>query len=112
MVTEKARGQIQALYDAMQEQNKKKPPVSLSNINTCTWLEVQSTAKLTIRIVGNLSTFKSKEAVPAFAWDNRTETAQSDRCNWFLVLPIGLASTAACSKVAGVVYYNLFSVIG
>ncbi len=29
--------QIEALYDALQEQNKKKPPVSLSKIDTNTW---------------------------------------------------------------------------
>ena len=82
--------QIQALYDALQEQNKKKLPVSLSKIDTNTWQEVQHTAQLTIRIVDNLPASRSKKEVDAFAWDDRIETAQSDRCN-DLVLVITLS---------------------
>lgn len=97
--------QIEALYDALQEQNKKKPPVSLSKIDTDTWQEVQHTAKLTIRIVDKIPASRSKKEVDAFAWDDRIETAQSDRCN-DLVLVIILSlplvpSSAAFFNVMG-----------
>ena len=78
--TEKAGEQLQAVYDILQEQNEKKLSVTLSKIDTRTWLEVQRKAKLTFRIVAKLFESKSKETVSAFAWDERPERTQSDRC--------------------------------
>ena len=85
MGTEKAHQQLQALFDALQEQKKEKPAVSISSIKTDTWLEVQSTAKLSFRIVEDLpaSALKYTEA---FGWDDRNERAQSDRYDYWMSL--------------------------
>lgn len=100
--TEKAGEKLQAIYDILQGQNEKELSVTLSKVDTRTWLEMQRNAKLTFRIVAKLPEFKSKETVSAFAWDERPERTQSDRCRVLSRSSHCFASNFAHFEVMGV----------
>ena len=84
---------LQAVYDNLEGQKKSRAVVSISKIKTETWLEVTSTAKLSIKTAHVPAT--SKKNVPAFGWEDRNERAQAHR----YVLQDSLLSALSCSRL-------------
>jgi len=80
--TENAEQHLQTILIYIQEQGKVKAAVSISNIKSDTWREVQRTAKLSIQIVDDLTASTPKERVAEFGWNDRNERAQADRCDY------------------------------
>ena len=88
----------------LQEQKKEKPPVSISSIKTDTWLEVQSTAKLSFGVVEDLPLSVPKDSVATSGWDDRNERAQSDRCDYWINLP-------CCAAISGLRHSHFLPIL-
>ena len=72
---------LQAIYNMVQEMTKEKSPVSISKIDINIWLRVEANADLKRNIIEDIQVSVPKETVPAFDWDDCTESAQSVRLN-------------------------------
>ena len=93
IVPDAGRGNLQTLFDmiqknsdsiaklqeTLQEITQEKSAISISAIDTNTWLRVQCTAKLKYDIMEELHSSAQNETVPAFEWDDSTERALSER---------------------------------
>ncbi len=70
---------LQAISAMIQEDRKEKLVVSISNISTDIWLEVNSKLKLAYNIVKELRASAPKKTVPAYDWTVTSERTQSVR---------------------------------